>query len=203
MRITLITAVLLVGCHPSESVAPVRQSEETAVAVGDQAEQPDDRVGGAVGPSLEDNLALAVEGEGLRLFDPDTGSARALAFGTSRDDLLAALAFRGPAGTGTNGECGAGPLDYAAWADGLTLYFQNGVFGGWALDGRAGGALTTPAGVGPGTTRAELEAAYDVSVVQSTLGVEFTAGALAGILDGEAADATISNLWAGVSCNFR
>ncbi len=147
--------------------------------------------------------ALAVEGEGLRLFDRESGAARPIAFGTARDAVMAALAFRDPPDTGRQEECGAGPLDYAAWPDGLKLYFQQGKFAGWALDRRASGALSTASGIGPGSSRAELEAAYAVKVAQSTLGTEFTAGALSGLLDGPARDGSVSNMWAGTSCNFR
>lgn len=146
---------------------------------------------------------VAVEAEGLRLFNAQTGSARPVPFGTLQANMLSVLAFRGAPGIGTLGECGAGPLDQASWPDGLSLYFQDGGFVGWALDGRAKGALTTAAGIGPGSTRRALEAAYTVTVELSTLGNEFSAGELFGILDGPGADARITAMWAGVSCNFR
>ena len=147
--------------------------------------------------------ALAVEAEGLRLFDPASGSARPIPFGTARAQTLAALAFRGPPGTRTNGECGAGPLAYASWPDGLQIWFQDDKFAGWALDGRTEGAIGTAAGIGPGSTRAELDSAYAAAVEQSTLGTEFAAGELFGLLDGAGQGAKITNMWAGVSCNFR
>lgn len=152
--------------------------------------------------------ALAVEGEGLRLFDRDTGAARPLSFGTAQAALLGALRFRGPPGTGTNGECGAGPLDYASWPDGLTLYFQKGTFFGWALGARAANpagrpALATAAGIGPGSSRADLDDAYAARIMPSTLGTEFAAGDLFGLLDGPGPYARISNMWAGASCNMR
>ena len=152
--------------------------------------------------ALEPNLA--VEGEGLRLFVGANASARPLPFGTPRQQLLEPLErYRGPADTGTQSECGAGPLDYAVWADGLKLYFQDDKFAGWALDGRAEGAHSTAAGIGPGSTRRELEAAYQVKVEQTSLGTEFSAGSLFGVLDGPGNKARISDMWAGVSCVFR
>ena len=147
---------------------------------------------------------LAVEAEGLRLVDTQSGAARPLPFGMPQDQLLALLeAFRGPADGGTNSECGAGPLDYAVWADGLTLHFQEDRFAGWALDPRAAGAHATMSGIAPGSTRRELEAVYEVQVEETTLGTEFHAGGLEGILDGQGQDARISVMWAGVSCVFR
>ena len=158
----------------------------------------------AAGTPATDARDLAVDSEGLRLVDTTSGAARPLPFGMPEDQLLALLeSFRGPADGGTNSECGAGELDYAVWADGLTLYFQEDVFAGWALDPRAEGAHATMSGIGPGSTRAELEAAYDVTVEQTTLGTEFSAGGMSGVLDGDGPDARIGPMWAGVSCVFR
>ena len=153
--------------------------------------------------------ALAIESEGLRLFDPASGSARPIPFGTPRDGVMAALGFRGsPASTNRLDECGAGPLDQASWSDGLTLYFRDSKFAGWALGeereaGDGKGAITTAAGIGIGSTRAELDAAYKAEVFDSSLGTEFAAGELFGILEGTGPAAKITHLWAGTSCNMR
>ena len=51
----------------------------------------------------------------------------------------------------------------ATWPDGLTLVSQGGTFRGWSLNPRAGvdaAAATTMSGIGLGSTRDELEAAY-------------------------------------------
>lgn len=155
-------------------------------------------------PEADDRAAapkVAVDGEGLRLVDPRSGSSRPLAFGMPQADLLAALAFRGAPGTGANAECGN--TRYANWPDGLSLLFEVGRFAGWALDGRTRGALTTMSGVGPGTTRASLDDAYGAEVRQTTLGSEFTAGELTGLLDGPGQKATITNMWAGLTCIAR
>lgn len=147
--------------------------------------------------------ALALDGEGLRLFNRASGSARPIAFATPRAQALALLAFRGPPATGTQAECGAGPLNYSSWPDGLKLYFQRDKFVGWAVDGRGKGALATAAGIGPGSSRTALSDAYAATFSTTTLGTEFAAGGLFGLLDGPGASATISDMWAGVSCNFR
>lgn len=197
---SLLALSLLVGCAAEPGPAlPDNTVPADVATVNDAAAvvAPANVAAEAVEP------ALAVEGEGLRLINRENGAARPLAFGTPRDTLLAALAFRGPPGTGTNGECGAGPLDYASWPDGMTVYFQRGDFAGWALDGRANGALATAAGIGPGSTRAALEDAYNARFEQTTLGTEFSAGEFYGLLEGDGANATIANMWAGVSCNFR
>jgi len=42
-----------------------------------------------------------------------------------------------------------------------------------------------------------------VEVAVNTLGPEFGAADVYGLLSGTTATATVTNLWAGVSCNFR
>jgi hypothetical protein len=150
-----------------------------------------------------DSAALAVEAEGLRLFNRQSGSARPIAFGTARDDVLKMLAFRGKAETGQNAECGAGTLDFANWADGLGLYFQQDKFVGWHLNPRSDRAITTASGIGVGSSRAELEAVYAATISETSLGTEFAAGELFGLLDGKGPMAKITHMWGGVSCNFR
>ncbi len=148
---------------------------------------------------------LAVDGEGLRFFSSTNGSASPVGFGRPQAEVLAVLeGVRGAAGRGVNADCGAGPVDYANWADGLSLVFQQGKFVGWGLDGRATGAIGTASGIGPGSTRAELDDAYgDVTVTKTSLGEEFAGGGIQGVLDGPDAQAKITDLWAGVSCVAR
>lgn len=159
-------------------------------------------------PAAKANRVVAVDGEGLRLFDPETGSALPLSFGIARDSVLAVLPYRGEVQTGRLEECGPGPLDFAGWRDGLALYFQHGKFVGWAADERSTGNGTTPrvttaAGIGVGSTRAEIEAAYAVKVFESSLGTEFAAGGLSGTLNGPGPRAKIAAMWTGATCVMR
>lgn len=152
-----------------------------------------------------DSPKIALDPEGLRWVLPN-GSTRALPFGTPQAELIASLErVRGPAGQGTNESCGAGPVQYAHWPDGLSLVFQAGKFAGWGVDGRADGAITTMDGVGPGMTRAALNEARGptLQVRQSSLGTEFSTGGLYGVLDGTAATARITDMWTGTSCVAR
>lgn len=195
-RLVLLAAFALLAACESEP-AP---TEANAAAPANLAAPPAD----APAPTSAAQPVLAIEGDGLRLFNPVNGAARPIAFGTPRQATLDALTFRGaPSETGTLEECGAGGLDLASWSDGLTLYFQDEKFVGWAVRGEAKGKLTTASGIGPGSTRAELESAYAAKIFESTLGTEFTAGDVFGILDGKGAGARITNLWAGASCNMR
>jgi hypothetical protein len=203
--VPLLILSTLAACAPDASSPPAASG-----AAGADAAAPADPAPAAQA------MALTVEAEGLRLVDPASGSARPIPFGTPRALVMIPLASRGAAETGTNAECGAGPLAYARWPDGLTLWFQEGAFAGWALNAPAPDAPPSPAGgistasgltVGNGqtspSTRADLDSAYAATVEQSTLGTEFAAGELYGLLDGEGSGAKVTALWAGVSCNFR
>jgi len=179
---------LLLACSKEPAPAPA-PSGDTAFAAPAPAATPSPP-------------ALAIDSEGLRLVDPQSGSARPLPFGTEWPDTLKALAFLGTPRTGHMDECGAGPLEYAKWENGFTLYSQQGAFMGWFADTQATGKLSTMSGIGPGSTRTELESAYTAEVFESTLGTEFMAGDMSGLLDGTGKQAKITALWAGLSCNF-
>lgn len=163
---------------------------------------------------------VSLDGEGLRLVDPKSGATRPLGFGVSEAQLkLVSERLKGPAEVGRAEECGAGPLAFLRWDDGLTLYSLDGLFAGWSLDetgapgavpakagakgAKAPAKLTTISGIGIGSTRAQLLDVYDAKIEQTTLGTEFNAAGLSGILDGTGAKARVTNLWSGVNCVFR
>lgn len=163
---------------------------------------------------------VSLDGEGLRLVDPKSGATRPLGFGVSEAQLkLVSERLKGPAEVGRAEECGAGPLAFLRWDDGLTLYSLDGLFAGWSLDetgapaavpakagakgAKAAARLTTISGIGIGSTRAQLLDVYDAKIEQTTLGTEFNAAGLSGILDGTGAKARVTNLWSGVNCVFR
>lgn len=155
----------------------------------------------AAGPSAASprvTPVVALDAEGLRLMSADTGQSQLLAFGQPAETVHEAISLTRQdrqATQGTNPECGAGSLDYTQWDD-LTLWFQNDQFVGWASNQPG---LTTPSGIGVGSTQAQLQAAYDATITPSSLGMEFSAGDLFGVLK----DAKVEALWAGVSCVFR
>lgn len=148
------------------------------------------------------NVALALEGEGLRIFSVPSGTARPIPFGSAMDstlDVLHRIQPTSPREQGENVDCQA---QYATWEDGLTVWFTQDRFVGWSV--REGtGTLTTATGVGLGSTRAEWEASYVVQVATSSLGVEFTAGGMAGVLESAQPDARVVHLWAGHACPAR
>ena len=193
--LALAAALLVAACGrdaeaPAEAPAPPAAATAPAPAAPAAQAQPASRV------------ALTLDGEGLRLVAAGTGSTRLVPFGTPEAQALAALQplRSAPAERSTNDECGAGPLAFAEWPDNLQLVFQEGRFVGWSTDQRG---LTTMSGLGVGSTRGELEAAYAADIGESTLGVEFSAGDLHGLLSGPGRDARVTTLWGGIICAFR
>lgn len=167
-----------------------------------------------VPPAHETNIANAseeVSGLGVNLAPDEltlvlpSGASRHMSFGMARADAVKMLsaALGSPIEQADNQDCGAGSLGYAAFRDGLSLYFQDGKFAGWDLDGRENGKFTTGNGIGIGTTRKQLEAAGKVEVGETTIGQEFMLGEMSGLLSSDAPDAKVTNLWAGVTCIAR
>lgn len=203
-RFAPIAILFLAACSP-DPVDVKTGDAEPGAAIEDAPRVPATAEVVAPGSAASEQPKLAVESGGLRWFLPPNGSARPLAFGAPEADVLASLErVRGPAGKGVNQDCGAGPVQYANWPDGLSLVFQNGSFAGWGLDLRASGGLATADGVGPGTTRSVLTDSFGSVTFQNTsLGTEFAAGDIFGLLDGTGPEAKVTHMWAGVSCVAR
>lgn len=209
---TFVTGVLfgLSGCtaEPREEAPP--QTSTASEAMRDPVEPPAKTANAMVldspkASATTETPVLAVEGAGIRFFNPATTAATRIPFGRPQSEVLAKLErVRGPAGMGTNQDCGAGPVQYASWPDGLSLVFQRDRFVGWSLDGRAAGALSTAGSIGPGSTREALNGTYgNVEVRKTSLGAEFSAGGFFGLLDGPNATSKITDMWAGVNCVAR
>lgn len=189
--LALAAVMALAACDRSQTPAPAEPAApaETAATADD-------------GPSVTDG-GLAIEAEGLRLFD-DTGAARAIPFGTPQATAISTVAASvggaAPEVT-TNEECGAGATQFAQFSNGLQLLFQNDQFQGWFVD-KAG--LTTADGMGVGSTRASIEDSRSVTVdAESTLGVEFDSGDVGGFLTDATPQGTVTGLYAGLTCFFR
>jgi hypothetical protein len=155
----------------------------------------------APAPAPASTLPVQVYSQGIRVGE---GNGREFRFGSAQADVVAALAPIGRPPVETNAECGAGPLQIGQWPNGLSLLFQEGRLVGWSVAAAAGNPVRTPQGIGAGATRARLAAAYPrVAVDESTLGTEFEAGGIGGLLESEADDARVAALWAGTTCHFR
>ncbi|MDO9369744.1 MAG: hypothetical protein Q7T68_14340 [Sphingopyxis sp.] len=101
---------------------------------------------------------------------------------------------------GSSTECSAGTIDYTSYNDDLQLTFQDGQFVGWAINA-AESPLRTAKGIGVGSPRQSLDAAYsDVMIEDSSLGLLFSAGDLVGILDQDGIEGIITGIWAGTVC---
>ena len=152
-------------------------------------------------------MALALSGEGILVVDQQSGNTQTIPFETDLETSQTAVsaALGDPENTSENDECGAGPKSFVTWSNGFTINAMEDQFVGWSLnENTASGNLTTVAGVGLGSTLEELEENYDVGVIESSLGTEFiAANSLFGLLSANDPDGVITNLWAGVACNFR
>ncbi len=149
--------------------------------------------------------AVALDQEGLRLV-AESGSTRLVKFGVPTADAVAALssALGNPADRAINSECGAGPTEFVSWSNDLDALFLDGKFAGWSGGRDSGGKVTTMDGVGVGSTRQALTASFgDLKVEESTLGIEFSAGEISGILDKDGPAGKVEVIWGGTSCVFR
>ena len=182
-----------VACNQTPNAADTNGTDPMAGAVD------------PVDPDAATDSLLALAGEGLRVVDEQTGSTVALDFGTEMatvEEAVTRIAGE-PTESGENRECGAGPQIITQWSNGLALHAADDEFIGWSTRSDAEAALTTMTGVGVGSTRSELEAAYTIEVIESSLGTEFSTGDLFGILSSAEPDAVVEDLWAGTTCNFR
>jgi hypothetical protein len=181
VAVALTLALGLAGCDPEiPTSAPVEKGEPASHASASR---------------------IVLQAGGLGVTDA-AGVKRDLPFGTPKLEALAALtgAHEGVAGMqSANGECGAGPLTFAAWDDGLSVAFDGAEFAGWTL-GNSG--AVTAQGIGVGSSREALNALHP-EIRESSLGTEFVANDIGGLLDGPSLDAHVTSLWAGVTCMFR
>lgn len=147
---------------------------------------------------------IAVDGEGLRAFDAVTGAARPIPFGGSFEDTVngvTGITSAVPPERGETPDCG---LAYASWENGLTITGRGGRFVGWSLRPSSTEAvLTTASGVGIGSIRSRVDSVYDIEVAESSLGVEFSAGGMAGIFDEDGPEGRVTAIWAGEVCIAR
>jgi hypothetical protein len=192
-------AVLLLGCQSE------RPAADGVTVAGDTVAEAELSVDSAIDSVPRAARALlALSGDGLMLVNSESGSTRPVSFGTDAATAIAMLsaAVGEVVERGTNEECGAGPVEYLSFGNGLQIVVQKDQFLGWTVRPRAD-TLRTMSNVGLGTTRAELESVYAAQIAPSTLGMEFMAGGLQGILESGAASARITDLWAGLACVAR
>jgi hypothetical protein len=204
------SALLVIGCQrPDANPAdvPAMPAAIPPAATAPAATAPAEAASAEAAPTAAGDVpaasaVLVLDPEGLRIVYLPLGASRLLSFGLREPATVSALtAVLGakPVEQGEIEDCNA---SYVRWKSGLRAWFTAGNFSGWAVPAGASG-LATATGLEPGSTRAELEAAYDASVFESSLGTEFTAGDLAGVLSSAAPDGRITHLWAGTTCIAR
>ncbi|MBE9066542.1 hypothetical protein IQ260_07740 [Leptolyngbya cf. ectocarpi LEGE 11479] len=158
-------------------------------------------------PEEQAEIVLALSGDGVSVIDSQSGKSKNIPFetdlATSQTAISAALGD--PTETSENAECGAGPMSFVTWSNGFQISAMQDQFVGWSVrEDITGDSLTTVDGVGIGSTLTDLEENYDVGVIESSLGAEFNASnSLFGLLSANESDGVITNIWAGVVCNFR
>lgn len=189
----LCLSVLGTGCSNTS-----KNDESASAAIASSAVPPPDS---ASQPAAKATSQLTIEGFGLTILPRGTGPAKTVRFGESQAPTIAAISqvLGKPAQEGTNADCPSGPVQFATWSKGLSANFEGGKFVGWA------GAVDqkTARGIGFGSSKADLAAAYHPTFEQTSLGYEFTADGITGVLESDAADAAITDLWAGMSCVAR
>lgn len=99
-------------------------------------------------------------------------------------------------------ECGAGPLDFADFENGLRIYFQDGVLVGWTTTFGEGPSLRNGFGIGSRVSEVA-DFAGPVEIEETTLGYEFWGDALYGFAAELSLDAQVEFYWSGLNCLFR
>jgi hypothetical protein len=210
--LTLAAAALLAACDAGwDAAGDLNAGSDTLHAVGTSDAPDPGQPSSSVPADSESAVIVTVAGEGLRLVDSRTGSARPLDFGSPRAQVIQTLtALEGETATGSvSPDCGEGLQESLEWRTGLITWFQSDEFVGWSLNERNGSRpallhrVTTMGGVGLGSTRAEMEEVYVTTIEDTSLGVEFSTGGFHGILESRRMDAEVTNLWAGMTCIFR
>jgi len=197
-RLTLSLALLTLALGACD-----RKPRDQAATGNASEANPGAKPASALAPKLTDQPALKLSTDGLLLIDPSSGTSNLLVFGSEQLEVIRQLArsignFTGQA---ENPECAAGPLTSFDYPGGLTLFFQDKKFIGWDFDGQGGYA--TPNDIGIGSTVGALRANGDVTLRDSAIGHEFTAGELHGLVDAATPKGKVTNLWAGTTCSAR
>ncbi|GAB5448278.1 hypothetical protein [Gymnodinialimonas sp.] len=96
-------------------------------------------------------------------------------------------------------ECGAGPLVSVHVPGRINLVFQEDQLAGWMMIGDS--SLRTGSGLGIGSPRAALATEGAVEFYDGSIGTEFGAGDLFGLLSEDGA--RVLGIWSGATCIFR
>lgn len=220
-KIFIFLSATLIGCQTKDSNTPQTTNTEISLdTVTDFEDRKEKIIDSTATVDTKNTHKLLLTSNALQLAHRKTGSTIEIPFGKPIDQMIeitnTALQSK-PSSIGINKECGAGPLKMVSWNNGLTVVFQQNKsqiansetdwkFAGWYMSINSGNAqkVLTMAGISIGSSRAEMESAYVITVSQTSLGYEFsTSSGLYGIFEGPEKEAKITSLWSGLSCNFR
>jgi len=186
----VVTMLAACSSPASETETPEGTTDETAAAAP-----------AATAAPAKTTAALTLAPDGLSIVETPPGKARLVPFGIPRAsaELMVGSVQGEQLGKGSSAECGAGKIDYTSYRDDLQLTFQENKFVGWTINGGES-PLRTAKGIGVGSTRQQLDAAYKVDVEDSSLGLLFSTGDLVGLLDIDGIDGLVTSIWAGTVC---
>ncbi|MBA4043506.1 MAG: aspartate-semialdehyde dehydrogenase [Erythrobacter sp.] len=189
MRIALLAltgAIALSACDSGEVPSPAERQQ------GDT---------GSTAAIADNHVELRTDGL--------AAGAEAFFFAAGQAEVEAALAKALGASlrTGSNAECGAGPITFTDFPGGLTAHFQEQRLVGWnwhlAQDGDlpGNGTVKLAGDLQLGSPRSAAQAAPGFAPVEgSTLGEEFALGDnIGGFIEAE----KVAMLYAGTQCFFR
>ena len=202
----LVALIALAACQQSpDQTAPVDAgtgaavAEATAPAVASAVPEAPARAMPEVTLAANGLIMVgAVEGR---------GTATTLEFGRDQANTLAVMDvdFGKPKVTKL-AECGAGPMEFAAWGP-LTLNFLDGKFVGWRAE--KGAQVVTVDGFQLGTSLADMKSERSARRIPgTTLPGEFEyasgdGGTIGGFLEGSSDAAKVVSFHAGTTCFFR
>ncbi len=157
--------------------------------------------------SVRPEVTLSADGIILVNAVEGRGAATSLTFGRDKPTVLDVMRIDfGKPKLSRLDECGAGPMEFAAWGP-LTLNFLDGKLVGWRAE--KGAPVVTVDGLQIGNTLAEIKHERSAQRIPgSTLEGEFEyasgdGGTIGGFLDGAGDSAKVVSLHAGTNCFFR
>jgi hypothetical protein len=194
---------------PSKSSSSSSSSTKSSSSSTDASDSDSDSGSGSdiesdVVSDARDQPVVALAADGLTVVTV-AGITKPLDFGTDEPTVKTALesALDKPKSSEIAQPCedGSGRAFDSVRYDGLAVFFLDGKLSGW---GSSANAFTTLDGIGVGSTLADLKESFgDVTVMDSSLGVEFSAGTIGGVLDGKADSAKVTDIFNGQVCIIR
>ena len=202
----LVVAVALAACQQSpDQTLPVDAATNTAVAETAASPVPSASAEAPAGEAPAGTLMA----KGIVMVGAvaGRGTATTLEFRRDQANALAVMAVDfGKPKLSKLGECGAGPMEFAAWGP-LTLNFLDRKFVGWRAE--RGAQVVTVGGLQLGSTLAEIKRERSARrIPDTTLPGEFEyasgdGGTIGGFLEGAGDAAKVVSFHAGTTCFFR